>query len=101
MDHPNSLLEIRRMTPTCLNLEKAIQFTRSSAPRILFQFDLTKKRCSTAIDVSSFSDFPDEEEVLILPGTFFSVTEIIQDDDMTVISLVNVPVDKSILSTAN
>ncbi|CAF0835541.1 unnamed protein product [Adineta steineri] len=64
-------------------------------------FDLEfDKECFTAIDVQSFSVYPGEEEVHVLPGTFFEVTQIRKDSQgITSISLKNVPVNNDVLST--
>lgn len=103
-NHPNSLLEIQRIMSTSLSSAIAVQFLQhhsASGQRGLFQFDLNQKPCFTAIQIDSLSQFPDENEALILTGTFFSVTRIEKrDDNVTVISFVNVPVDESVLLTA-
>jgi len=104
IDNPNSLIETQRTRSASLVRDVALKFFKADflkTPFGLFRFDLTQKSCFTTIQLSSFSNSALEEEVLILKGTFFSVTGIEKgDDNIPVISLVNVPADENVLLTA-
>ncbi|UJR17151.1 hypothetical protein I4U23_004047 [Adineta vaga] len=99
--HPNSLLEMRKLAGTHQDKDypfRYIQKTNDERRLVLFemQFD---KQCFTAIDIDLISQFK-EKEVLILSGTFFTVTKIQEDDKgMITISMKNVSVDKNSIST--
>jgi hypothetical protein len=95
---------MRQITETFRRKESTYQWCTeqsdiSKGPQcVLFDFEFDKE-CFTALDVQSFSIYPLEEEVHILPGTFFEVTQIRKDKGVTIISLKNVPVNNDILST--
>jgi hypothetical protein len=56
--------------------------------------------CFTALVLQSSALFPDEEEILVLSGTFFEVAQIQQDENgYIIISLKHVPVNEEVLST--
>ncbi len=105
--HPHSLLELRKFTETLMPRQSSLNYlnhlrTVSKDSNydgfMLFEFKFPE-RCFTAIDAQSFSMYEQEKEVYILFGTFFKVTDIREDNDgFTVISLVNVPVNKDALS---
>jgi hypothetical protein len=103
IDNPNSLVETQTTRSASLVRDVALNFFKKDplgVPFALFRFNFTQKSCFTAIQLSSFSNNA-LEEVLILKGTFFSVTGIEKDDNnITVISLVNVPADENVLLTA-
>jgi hypothetical protein len=105
IDNPKSLIETQKTRSASLVRDVVLKFFKKGSLNIpfgLFRFDLTQNSCFTAIQLSSFSNSALEtEEVLILKGTFFSVAGIEKDDDnITVISLVNVPADENVLLTA-
>jgi hypothetical protein len=102
--HPHSLLELRTFTETLMPRQSSLHYLQNLSRDsnyngfVLFEFKFLE-RCFTAIDAQSFSIFKQEKEVYILSGTFFKVTDIREDNDgFTVISLVNVPVNKDVLS---
>jgi hypothetical protein len=96
--HPRSLLEMRKMIPTT----QSFQFLQSTlGQRPFLEIDFAEQ-CFTAIDTNSWSEYPDEEEILVLSGTFFEVTQIRETNDgLTIISLKNVAADKKALSAIN
>jgi hypothetical protein len=101
LTHPRSLLEIRKMLSTSPNLPMVHGFIArrlDEGRTVLLQFDFAE-RCFTAIDIKALSYYSEENEVLILSGTFFEVTQIQEDDNgLITISLKYVPVDKNVLS---
>jgi hypothetical protein len=99
--HPRSLLEMRKMIATTKS-RKVIQFLQDKQrQRPFLEIDFAEQ-CFTAIDTNSWSEYPDEEEILVLSGTFFEVTQIRETNDgLTIISLKNVAADKKALSAIN
>ncbi|CAF1170123.1 unnamed protein product [Didymodactylos carnosus] len=55
---------------------------------IIFVFDI-RQECSTVFDVQHLSEYPQEEEILILPGNLFEIMEVIEakEQDVTEIHL--------------
>jgi len=113
--HRTNFIEIRTIISTSASRQVAKIFIPSSRPgddgiRTLFIYNFSDQ-CATAIELSpssnrqlpSLSKYPDEEEILIIPGTFFEVTSIkkssLSDDssDFTIIELKNIPVSREIL----
>ena len=101
--HPRSLLEMRKMTLTTPIRENCIQFLKnisSERRSVLLQITFYEK-CFTALDLQTFNRYAKEKDVLVLSGTFFEVTQIQEaNEDLTIISLKHVPVDKDILLAA-
>jgi hypothetical protein len=99
--HPKSLIEMRELIVTSQNKQIATRYIgeKSADSRgALFEMEFTEQ-CFTVIDVSSWSMYQEEKEVFVLSGTFFEVTGIREGDKgLTIISLKNVCVDKSISS---
>ena len=98
LNHHHCLLETTKFFSTTLQHNNTIclMSNEDAFERCLLQFDLPQQTCFTVIDISQFNVFQGETEVLIVPGTFFSVTEMKKtDDNITIITLINVPVDES------
>lgn len=98
LNHRNCLLETRKCISTTLEHDDVVSITpdRSVFEECLFQFDLPDQKCCTVINITEYSVFQGETEVLIVPGTFFSVTDIKKTkNNLMVITLVNVPINES------
>ena len=105
------IIEIKTMTSTSLLKNVAINFARKKrsvdgirANRVLCSFTFPKI-CYTAIDLTvmkPLSAFPQEKEVLLLPGTLFEVREVSKDPDSGwfMIQLENIPVPYQVLKEA-
>jgi hypothetical protein len=105
------MIEIKTMTSTSLLKMVAIDFVRkkrsvdvSRAHRVLCSFTFPKI-CYTAIDLTimkPLSVYPQEKEVLLLPGTLFEVREVSKDPDSGwfMIQLENIPVPCQVLKKA-
>jgi len=48
--------------------------------RVLLNIDFELKKCFSAFNVTRFSQFAEEAEILILFGTFFEMTKIVEHD---------------------
>jgi len=104
--HHASFIEIRTLCNTSASRSVAEIFADSpfDNDRIstLFIYHFIE-RCETAIDSRTMPHFPLEEEILIIPGTFFEVTSVKKsssiDDSpgLTIIELKNIPVSREIL----
>jgi hypothetical protein len=70
----------------------ALSGTDSGQKVILCTYKI--KNNKVALDLSTFSEFPDEQEVLILPGFYFKVTDIISKDRYIEIELEQQPDDE-------
>ncbi|CAF1358130.1 unnamed protein product [Adineta steineri] len=102
LKHSKCLLEFCKVTGASKKRDYALRYMyhpQDDRQPVLFEIEFAEG-CFSAIDAVSFSDFPDEDEVLILSGTFFEVTQIRKDkSDATIISLKNVPVNKAVVLT--
>jgi hypothetical protein len=103
LKHPRSLLELRRTASTSRLYEMALKFLHhkklEGSLNVILQMDFHEP-CFTALVLQSSALFPDEEEILVLSGTFFEVAQIQQDENgYIIISLNHVPVDEEVLST--
>jgi hypothetical protein len=104
------MIEIKTMTSTSLEEKVAIKFVKDNLVSgseehgvvCILEFPDV---CYTAIDLNmgeSLSRFPQEKEILLLPGTLFEVREVTKDDKTGWynIRLENVPVPHKILMKA-
>jgi hypothetical protein len=103
--HPASFIEMRLINSASVSREVAEAFVigipNNGSIKTIFILHFTEQ-CKTAIDTRDISDYPQEEEVLVIPGTFFEVTSIKQSSDLTIIELKNIPVShNAIVKTIN
>ncbi|CAF0734694.1 unnamed protein product [Adineta steineri] len=82
--HPTSLIEMRTFNSTTEDRSLAEVFAQSSPfsnpdkhdiISALFTIEF-RKPCETALRIKDITQFAEEEEVLIVPGTFFEVTSV-------------------------
>lgn len=112
LKHEGSILKTQSFSSTSVDINVAREFTnRSSVEEIpvLMVFDFPQK-CDTAIQLFGIpnklpciSEFEDEKEVLVLPMTFFRVTDIKTDKGTGehIIYLLNVPTKGGLSSLIN
>ncbi len=104
------MIEIKTMTPTSIQRRVAIKFAKQNAAKdkkkhcVLCVLEFPDI-CYTAIDLNigePITVYPDEEEVLLLPGTLFEVHAVTNgpEDGWYTIQLKNVPVPHRILMKA-
>jgi hypothetical protein len=103
LNHPRSLIELGRTASTSRLHKIGLQFLHhkklEGSLNVILEIDF-QEQCFTAIDLQSSALFPDEEEILVLSGTFFEVAQIQQDENgYIIISLKHVPVNEEVLST--
>lgn len=100
----NRYLEVQTFSPSTLNEHHARFFAEvnksDQRKSVLMIFEFPKV-CSSAIRISkvsnklhSLSDFEDENEILILPGTIFSVKKIDKIQPLPSIYLTHLNLDK-------
>ena len=77
-------------TSTSRNREVAEFFSAN----VLFIIDLS---CTGGLDISLYSQFPDEEEVILPPGTTFRIDRVEHADDKTYIYIFVVPEVRMVL----
>ncbi|CAF1432814.1 unnamed protein product [Adineta ricciae] len=94
-ENTNHIIQICALQSTSLSKEVAKCFADNVNPEsyaILFYFKFPNE-CPTAIRINEFSNFRDENEVLLLPFTLFKIIDIKEDSPKyLIISLENVPV---------
>jgi hypothetical protein len=98
--HSRCLLEMRRVTLTSMYHHTVLSYVRELSKErrpVLLEIDFDEE-CFTAIDLKSFNIFQNERDVLILSATFFEVTQIRDNEDLTIVSLKHVPVNENVLS---
>ncbi|CAF3097505.1 unnamed protein product [Rotaria socialis] len=106
-NYPRGFIEMRTINGASKSRRVAETYAYCSRPqtggvKALFIIDFNEP-CETAIDVTDLFQMPIEEEVLIVPGTFFEVksVEISSSDhdssDMAIIKLKNIPVSRNVL----
>ncbi|CAF1190941.1 unnamed protein product [Didymodactylos carnosus] len=93
------ILETCTVQSTSKNIARAESFAEkamcSDKHKTIFQFNFPEK-CATAIELRELSNYPVEEEVLVLPFTLFEVDAVKITDERHIVYLTNVPVpDKS------
>ena len=104
------MIEIKTMTSTSLLEQVAIKFVLKESVdgknthRVLCILEFPRV-CYTAIDLNvgkCLSAYPQEKEILLLPGTLFEVREVTKDDKSGwyTIRLENVPVPHKVLMKA-
>ena len=100
----SAILETRSMQSTSKSITVANQFAPSLPNNsirlsVILHFKFNEK-CPSAIDIKGLSQFPGEEEVLLLPFTLFKVTSIeltnINDKEKHEITMENIPVPQNI-----
>ncbi|CAF1085613.1 unnamed protein product [Adineta ricciae] len=112
-DHPTCFIELRSISSSTKNRLVSDFFARYDSTEnnmvgVLMIIHFTEQ-CHTAIDLTrissstpSLSEFDMEEEVVILPGTFFEVVSIEQpssndSSDPVIMELKNIPVSHDVL----
>ena len=66
-----------------ISVLKSPQFCGTTGPRTIFSVAVTR-----AVDISNYSAIPSEDEILLLPGSVFEVSDLLQmDDGLTIIQV--------------
>jgi hypothetical protein len=102
-NHHASCIEIRTILSTSADrsmaeavIECGVHATDKFPTLFILHFP---EQSELAISISDISDFPHEEEIMIIPGTFFEVISVSTDHatNRTIIELKNIPVSHAIL----
>lgn len=78
------LISLKNLTSTSKNRAVATLFAMNSAERLAIVCIYNILIDRTALDIHTISEFPEEEEVLILPGLPFIVTKITRDNPIEI-----------------
>jgi hypothetical protein len=104
------MIEIKTMTSTSLQKHRAIHFAKRRVVKgdgkhcVLYILEFPDV-CYTALDLNlgdPITNHPEEEEILLLPGTLFEVHEVTDgpEDGWYTIRLKNMPVPHKVLMKA-
>jgi hypothetical protein len=97
-DEEKGAILTRTFTSTSKNKMVALDFAKPKVKEqksVLFIYNIPT-RCKTIVSVMKVSDFPKEDEVLIIPGNLFTVSRVVKESDLTEIHLDHITIEVSL-----
>jgi hypothetical protein len=89
INNKKGIIATKTFTSTSKNKKVALKFAKAKRKEhkpVLFVFNIPNP-CNTIVSVKNISRYPQEEEVLIIPGNLFRVERVAKNPDLTEIHL--------------